>query len=123
MDDVTEILLERKKFNMAVKSKEEILEQIKAKLGEDTSDEAIGLVEDISDTLSDIETRLSDNTDWRKKYEENDKEWREKYRNRFFNPDNSNDTNIGAGENEVPEPEADAELPTKFEDLFSTKEE
>ena len=107
---------------MAVKTKDEILEQIKTKLGEDTSDEAIGLIEDISDTFSDIETRLSDTTDWKKKYEENDKEWREKYRNRFFNPDSTNDTKIGVGEKEVEEPEPDAELPTTFDELF-TKEE
>lgn len=107
---------------MAVITKEEILEKLKTKLGDDTSDETLGLIEDISDTFSDIETRLSDNTDWKKKYEENDKEWREKYRDRFFNPD-KNDDKVGIGEDEVTSAETETELATTFDELFSTKGE
>lgn len=107
---------------MAVKSKEEILEMVKTKLGEDTSDEAISLVEDIADTISDFETRLSDTTDWKTKYEENDKGWREKYRNRFFNPDTKAEP-VGAGEPEVLEPEPETKSPKTYDELFSTKEE
>ena len=107
---------------MAVITKEEILEKLKTKLGDDTSDETLGLIEDISDTFSDIETRLSDNSDWKKKYEENDKEWREKYRDRFFNP-TKNDDNVGIGEDEVPPAETETGLATTFDELFSTKGE
>lgn len=68
---------------MAVKTIEEIMGAVRARVGEDTSDEALAFVEDVSDTLS----SLSNAEDWKKKYEENDAEWRNKYRDRFFNPD------------------------------------
>lgn len=99
---------------MAVRTREEILEQVRTRLGDDASDEAIALVEDISDTISDYETRANgDGTDWKSRYEENDKEWRKKYRDRFFNggTDDNND--------DVSEPE---EKPLTFEDLFKEKE-
>lgn len=70
---------------MAVKSKTELLNAIKAKLGEDTSDETLELIEDISDTITDYETKTADSTDWKQKYQENDDNWRKKYRDRFFN--------------------------------------
>lgn len=68
---------------MAVKTIEEIMGAVRARVGEDTSDEALAFVEDVSDTLS----SLSSAEDWKKKYEDNDAEWRNKYRERFFNPD------------------------------------
>ena len=37
---------------MAVLSREQMLERIKQRIGEDTSDEALKLIEDISDTIS-----------------------------------------------------------------------
>ena len=73
---------------MAIRSKDEILEQIQSRFGEDTSDETISFLEDVTDTFTDLETRASgDGEDWKAKYEENDKAWREKYRNRFMNTD------------------------------------
>lgn len=67
-----------------VKTREEVMSMVKARLGEDTSDEAIGFIEDITDTLNDYENRLAgDGTDWKAKYEENDKQWRERYVARF----------------------------------------
>ena len=71
---------------MAVRTKDELLEIIKGRIGNDTSDETISFIEDITDTLSDYEEKAtnSDNEDWKTKYEENDKMWREKYRERFF---------------------------------------
>lgn len=67
-----------------VKTKEELIAQITAHIGSDTSDNAIALMEDVSDTLSDYEAKAKgDGTDWKSKYEENDKEWREKYISRF----------------------------------------
>lgn len=38
---------------MAVRTREEIIAQISARMGDDTSDEAIALIEDVTDTLSD----------------------------------------------------------------------
>ena len=70
---------------MAVLTKEQTLERIKQRIGEDTSDEALKLIEDVSDTINDYETKTKDTTDWEKKYKENDEQWRKKYKDRFFN--------------------------------------
>lgn len=99
---------------MAIKSKEEILEQINARIGEDNSDEAIAIIEDITDTLNDFETRANgDGVDWKTKYEENDKEWRNKYKERFFNPEPNEDNNL----EETP---ADNDKPMSYADLFKS---
>lgn len=73
-----------------VKTKDEILESIKAKIGESTEDSDLELLENISDTLNDFENKTKDATDWEAKYNENDKQWRQKYKDRFFS-DNSDD--------------------------------
>ena len=83
---------------MAIKTREEILASVRARIGDDTSDEAIAFVEDIEDTLNNYENNPNnDGTDWKKKYEDNDREWRTKYRDRFFKG--------GAGDDDdIPEP-------------------
>ena len=70
---------------MAIKTREELLQSINERLSDDSSDEALTLLEDVTDTLNDYDTRLSDSTDWKQRYEDNDKEWREKYKSRFTN--------------------------------------
>lgn len=96
---------------MAIKSKEEILEQINARIGEDNSDEAIALIEDITDTLDDFETRANgDGVDWKSRYEENDKEWRNKYKERFFNAEPNDDNNLDGTEPDNAKPMSYAEL-------------
>ena len=67
---------------MAVKTREELLEIVKNRIGEDNSDEALAFIEDITDTLADFETKAS--TDWEEKYNSLDNEWRERYKARFF---------------------------------------
>lgn len=102
---------------MAIKSKEEILEQINARIGEDNSDEAITLIEDITDTLDDFETRANgDGVDWKSRYEENDKEWRNKYKERFFNAEPV-EPNEG---NNLDEPDTDSNKPMSYADLFTS---
>lgn len=67
-----------------IKTREELMTMITARVGEDTSDEAISFMEDITDTLNDYESKIAgDGTDWKSKYEENDRQWREKYIARF----------------------------------------
>ena len=66
---------------MAVKTNEEIMELLKTKLGEDTSDEALSLMTDLRDTLQD----RSASEDWHQKYAQLDADWRKKYRDAFFN--------------------------------------
>ena len=95
---------------MAVKSKDELLASLKSKFGDDTSDETITLLEDISDTLD----TTADGVEWQKKYEENDKMWREKYTSRFY------DTPAPEPKPE-PAPEPDKAEDITINDLFETK--
>ena len=76
---------------MAIRKREELLSAIRERFTDDTSDESLGLLEDITDTLDDYENRANDSTDWKTKYEENDANWRQKYRDRFFNSSNNDD--------------------------------
>lgn len=98
---------------MAVRSKEEIIAEITKKFGEDTSDETISLIEDVTDTLDNL-SGASDGTDWKAKYEENDKEWRQKYVSRFSSKPDNGDDDIGS----------QGEKPKKltFENLFKEEE-
>ncbi len=93
-----------------VKTKEEILNSIKEILKDDTSDSALSLIEDLSDTLDSV--KPSDETDWKTKYEENDAQWRQRYRDRFFSkPAQEED------DNDEPAPDETSE-PKTFSDLF-----
>ena len=101
---------------MAVRTKDELLEIIRERIGDDTSDETISFIEDITDTLSDYEEKAtnSDTEDWKTKYEENDKMWREKYRERFFSKEVEKED----------EDFSDDEVKfLSYDDLFEEKEE
>ena len=93
-----------------IRSKDELITMISQRIGEDNSDEAITLLEDISDTLTDFESKTADSTNWKEKYEENDKEWRDRYKERFMNGDAPDDKPF----------DEDDEAPKRysFEDLF-----
>lgn len=95
---------------MAVKNKDEILEAIKTRVGDNTDDETISLLEDVSDTLTDLETRATGGEDWKTKYEENDKSWRERYTTRFFSKEPEPCPK--------PEPDPEPEVKKTFSDLF-----
>ena len=97
---------------MAVKTREEILESFKTRLGENPDDESISFLEDVTDTLNDFEKRANgDGTDWKSKYEENDANWRKKYTERFF----SNEPEPNPKPDTKPEPD---DTPRTFSDLF-----
>ncbi len=98
---------------MAIKTKAELLELVKACIGDDTSDEALAIIEDVTDTLDDYETRIADSGDWKARYEQNDADWRKKYKERFFAPTEEPE--------EIDEPEEVEEKRT-FEDLFKTED-
>ena len=97
---------------MAVKTMEELMESVRARLGDDQSDEALALLEDISDTYGDMQSRTTDSEDWKKKYETNDAEWRQKYRDRFFNKSNDNDDDSSDDSCDKPS------KPMTFDELF-----
>lgn len=97
---------------MAVRTREEILESFKVRLGEKPDDESISFLEDVTDTLDDFEKRAKgDGTDWKSKYEENDANWRKKYTERFFSVEPEQDPKP------EPKPEPD-DTPRTFSDLF-----
>ena len=83
-----------------IKTKDEIIEKISAVIGEDNSEAAISLLEDVTDTLDDYESKTKDSTDWKNKYEENDREWRQKYRERFLEKSDDNEAEDEIGEDE-----------------------
>lgn len=99
---------------MAVRTIDEILESVKARVGDSTEDADIEFIEDVSDTLNDLSAKASGQEDWKAKYEENDKTWREKYKERFFQSE----------ENEKDELEDNKDIemkddkPKTFGDLF-----
>jgi hypothetical protein len=96
---------------MAIKTKDEILASIKERFAEDSSDETISFIEDVSDTLSDYETRANgDGTDWKAEAKRIDNEWREKYKARFFSAPKE--------EPDIDDSEFDEPKQLKFEDLF-----
>lgn len=99
---------------MAVRTREEILEAIRTRVGEQTDDETISFLEDVTDTLTDFETRANGSCeDWEQRYKENDAEWRKKYTERFFSGE--------PAPIEVPKEEPKEE-PKTFSDLFKEDE-
>ena len=101
---------------MAVKTREEILESLRGRFGEEPTDDDIAMLEDITDTFTDFEEKTSDATNWKKKYEENNKAWKKKYSDRFFSKDGDDDDNPD-------DPDDPGDKPMKsFDDLFTVKE-
>lgn len=92
---------------MAVKTREEIMSQLQSIIGEDTSDETLAFIQDVSDTLGN-DNSAQRITQLETQLEDQDKEWRKKYRDAFFTgkPDESLDE------------EEHENKPKRFEDLF-----
>lgn len=101
---------------MAVKDRDSILATVKQVIGDNTSDEAITLMEDITDTLEDYETKVSDKTNWKAKYEEMDANWRKKYVERF-----SGKTGEEIKEEQEEQIKDDGEI-RSFDELFTERE-
>lgn len=107
-----------------VLTKEEFLANLKSRVGEDTSDEALKYLEDMTDTFNDLTKKALGNKktdeEWEKELKAKDEEWRVKYRERFFNSDASisdNDDPLLAPTKEEPKPEETITI----DDLFSEK--
>ena len=96
---------------MAVSNRENILNRLSSILGDRSDDEALGILEDITDTLDDYDGRIKESGDWKAKYEENDKTWRDKYRERFYNAPETQD-------DYVEEEEVENKKTYTYEDLF-----
>lgn len=91
-----------------IKSKDELLTELKEKFGNDNSAEFVEMLENVSDTLTDLSTRIENSGDWEQKYKELDEEWRKKYTDRFLSSD---------GDDDIINPPEDNDKVT-FNDLF-----
>lgn len=99
---------------MAIISKDELMNRLSTFLGEDTSDETLSFIEDVTDTIEDYESKS--NTDWEQRYKDLDSEWRAKYKDRFFRKVTSDESiKETVDEEERKEPET-------YDDLFEKED-
>jgi len=121
--DVPKKSLERNDY-MVLKL-DEIMEQVKGIIGENTDDASLKFLEDLSDTINDYEDKVKgDGEDWKKKFEDNDKEWRQKYQERFFSGGTDNSNNGETDDLIKPkdiEEETEDNSPKHFDELFSSE--
>lgn len=99
-----------------VKTKEEMLAEIKSYIGDRTDDETVSLVENVTDTLSDMEK----NGNAEARVKEVEDMWRAKYMERFFDGDKEK-KNIEVEEDEETE-EKDKSEEITIDDLYTEKE-
>lgn len=99
-------------------SREELLSAARTIFGEDSTDEQITFIENLSDTVSDYEERITTSGDWKTKYEENDASWRRRYTERFVNPSTTPDKIIEEQKEDI----IDDGEPKSFAELFKERE-
>ena len=100
-------------------SKEELLEKVKAYVGDRSDDETLEIIEDISDSFETSESaeKIEEiKTEYESKLANLDNEWREKYKARFFSE--KDDTGNDGDESDT----SDDEEKTDYSDLFEKKE-
>ena len=108
-------------------TKEELIEKFKNYAGEDvTSDAAIELLEDISDSVEvekEGEEEGEGGEDWEAKYKELDESWRKKYAERFSDPGDKEKEpeEEKEEEEETEETEEERAENVTYEDLFEEK--
>lgn len=97
-----------------VKTKDEIMEEIRAYIGDRADDQTIALVENISDTIDDYAAH----GDYDKKLMAVEAEWRRKYIDRFMNGgENKNEVEV-----EKTADEKDNAEEITIDDLYTEKE-
>lgn len=97
-----------------VKTKDEIMEEIRAYIGDRSDDQTISLVENISDTIDDYAAH----GDYDTKLMAVEEEWRRKYMERFFEGDK--EEKISEVKEEKEDNDKSEEI--KIEDLYTEKE-
>lgn len=105
---------------MAVLSHDEFMDAVKGLAGDNADDNTLAMIENFTDTFNDLESRASDTTDWKTKYEENDNEWREKYKARFFEGNVGTDPTTVIKEQHKDITDDGKEI--SFDDLFKERE-
>lgn len=99
-------------------TREELVSAVRNIFGEDSTDEQISFIENLSDTVSDFEERITTSGDWKTKYEENDANWRKRYTERFVNPNTTREKIIEEQEEDI----IDDGSPKSFAELFKERE-
>lgn len=103
---------------MSVLERERFFEAVQARVGDDTSDEAIQFIEDMTDTYNEMETRATgDGVDWKERYEELDEKWKKKYAHRFFSGGAAPSRTVTRNEDEE-ETEEERNDKITYKDLF-----
>lgn len=83
---------------VSVLNKDEFFDRLHARIGDDTSEEGIAFLEDMTDTYNDLQNKANgDGVDWEKRYHDLDESWKKRYQHRFLSgvsgvPDNSQNT-------------------------------
>lgn len=107
---------------MAILKKEELINKISEYIGDDNSDIAIEILEDVSDTIDaggDADELIKQVEELKEKVETTDAEWRAKYKARFLE---------GSADPEEPEEEEEEETEeveekTSYDELFEEEKE
>lgn len=98
-----------------VKTKDEIMEEIRTYIGDRSDDQTIALIENISDTIDDYAAH----DDYDEKLMAVEAEWRRKYIDRFMNGgENKSDVKVETTDDE----EKDKSEEITIDDLYTEKE-
>jgi hypothetical protein len=62
-----------------VLTKEELMQRIRDRIGDGTTDDDIALMEDAADTLAQMDTPPEDGENWKERYEIAEADWQAKY--------------------------------------------
>ena len=100
---------------MSVLNRDDFFNRVQTMVGTDTSDEALGFIEDMTDTYNELEGRASgDGVDWEQRYHDLDESWKAKYKQRFFS---------GGGSARIPQADTHEDenrnSSIDYEDLFN----
>ena len=96
---------------MSVLNRDEFMNRVNAFVGEDTSDEALSFIGDMSDTFDELNKGSSE---WKTKYDNLDADWRKRYKERFLSGSPEGDD-----KNDEKVKDDDRALSIGFGDLFT----
>lgn len=104
---------------MAKVTKDELLKKFNDFIGENATDEALSIMEDISDSMDGVDVSALQTTidELNKKVTDVENEWREKYRQRFMSSDVTPDTKADPVDSEVDTGANDEVEPPSFEEI------
>lgn len=99
---------------MAVLNRDDFFNAVQVRVGNDTSDDSIKFIEDMTDTYNSLEQSANgDGVDWKQRYDELNESWKKKYAHRFFSGGSNNmPQENGEGGTEDTPPD------TSYESLF-----